>query len=180
MSWSRVADPSTIVKPGDEITVRVLRVEDDKIALGLKQRQADPWATAGDTYEPGQVLRGRVERLADFGAFIALEPGILGLAHVSTFAAGGARQAWRESVPVGSEVAVEILEVDLPRKRIALAVAGAGSPRAQRMAEASEAREAEPQGRESDPDERLGSLADKLRDALGGRLPKGRSGDSDA
>ena len=59
MAWSRVSDPAEVVQPGDEITVRVLRVEDDgkKIALGLKQLQADPWSTAEDTYEVGQVLR---------------------------------------------------------------------------------------------------------------------------
>ena len=93
MGWSRVSDPADIVKPGDEITVRVLRVDEakNKISLGLKQLQADPWAGARDTYEVGQLLMGRVTRVADFGAFIELEPGIEALAHASTFPPSGAK-----------------------------------------------------------------------------------------
>ena len=87
MGWSRVADASQVVKPGDEITVKVLRIDDEnsKIALGLKQLTADPWSTVEENYEVGQVREGRVTRLADFGAFVELEPGIEALAHVSTF-----------------------------------------------------------------------------------------------
>ena len=64
MGWSRVSDTSQVVKPGDEITVKVLRVDDDKqkISLGLKQLTADPWSSVHDTYEVGQVRTGRVTR----------------------------------------------------------------------------------------------------------------------
>ena len=87
MSWSRVTTPDEIVAPGDQITVKVLRVDDatEKISLGLKQLQDDPWSTVGTTYEVGQVRTGRVTRVAEFGAFVELEPGIEGLAHASTF-----------------------------------------------------------------------------------------------
>src|SRR5512132_3596310 len=93
MGWSRVTDPSQLVKPGDEITVKVLRVDPgdvrskdkDKISLGLKQLVADPWAGVGDKYAVGQVHAGRVTRLTDFGAFVELEPGVEALAHASTF-----------------------------------------------------------------------------------------------
>ena len=91
MSWSRVANPSEIVAPGDQITVKVLRVDEatQKISLGLKQLLDDPWTTVATTYEVGQVRTGRVTRVADFGAFVELEPGIEALAHASTFAPTG-------------------------------------------------------------------------------------------
>ena len=80
MGWSRVSDTSQVVKPGEEITVKVLRVDDDKqkISLGLKQLTADPWSRVHATYEVGQVRTGRVTRLAEFGAFVELEPGVEG------------------------------------------------------------------------------------------------------
>jgi small subunit ribosomal protein S1 len=113
-----------VVKPGDLITVKVLRVEEDqkRIALGLKQLMADPWDGADDTYEVGQMLQGTVTRLADFGAFIELEPGIEGLAHVSTFPPRAKRDAWKEQTQPGKQVAVEILSFDPAKKRIGVAV----------------------------------------------------------
>ena len=103
MSWSRVANPNEIVAPGDQITVKVLRVDEatQKISLGLKQLQDDPWTTVAATYEVGQVRTGRVTRVADFGAFVELEPGIEGLAHASTFAPTGRAGGWAKSVAVG-------------------------------------------------------------------------------
>ena len=81
MGWSRVSDTSQIVKAGDEVTVKVLRVDDDKqkISLGLKQLTDDPWSNVQATYEAGQVRIGRVTRVAQFGAFVELEPGVEGL-----------------------------------------------------------------------------------------------------
>src|SRR5918994_1137923 len=81
MGWSRVSDASLVVKPGDAITVKVLRVDDDKqkISLGLKQLMDDPWATVPARYETGRIHTGRVSRVAPFGAFVELEPGIDGL-----------------------------------------------------------------------------------------------------
>ena len=104
MGWSRVTNPNEIVAPGDQITVKVLRVDDatQKISLGLKQLLDDPWTTVATTYEVGQVRTGRVTRVADFGAFVELEPGIEGLAHASTFAPTGRTGGWAKSVPVGS------------------------------------------------------------------------------
>ena len=76
MSWSRNTTPGAIVAVGDQITVKVLRVDDatGKISLGLKQLQDDPWATVPARYEVGQVRSGRVTRVAEFGAFVELEP----------------------------------------------------------------------------------------------------------
>jgi len=124
MSWSRVSEPSEIVKPGDEITVKVLRVEPEtgRIALGLKQLAPDPWDKVQQNYEVGQVRVGRVTRVAEFGAFVELEPGIEALAHQSTFAPTGRSAGWSASVTPGTVGAFEVLNIDLEKKRIGVAL----------------------------------------------------------
>ena len=164
MGWSRVSDASQMVKPGDEITVKVLRVDEDKqkISLGLKQLTADPWLRAGETYEVGQVRRGRVTRLAEFGAFVELEPGIEALAHVSTFAPTGRSDAWTSLVRPGTDADFEIVTIDLEKKRIGVALVPEGSARASARA----ADDAHEQAGGDHAAPQLGSLADKLRSAL--------------
>lgn len=161
MAWERIADASQIVKPGDEITVKVLRVDADKqkISLGLKQLAADPWSSAGERYKPGQLLTGRVTRVADFGPFVELEPGIDGLIPLSESGVardGDVKKAFR----VGNEIQVVILDVDAAAKRIRLSVTGV-----EKMREADEVRDYTDRTDGAAPD-RFGSLADKLRDAL--------------
>jgi small subunit ribosomal protein S1 len=132
MSWSRAASPGEVVAAGDQITVKVLRVDagTGKISLGLKQLQGDPWNTVAATYAVGQVRTGRVTRLAEFGAFVELEPGIEGLAHATTFPPTGRAGGWARSVPVGTTGAFEILSVDPAQKRIGVALVEAGTSRA--------------------------------------------------
>ena len=132
MGWSRVQDASNVVKPGEEITVKILRVDDEKqkISLGLKQLTADPWSRVQESYEVGQVRTGRVTRVAEFGAFVELEPGIEGLAHASTFAPTGRADGWSASVPPGTTAAFEILSIDVEKKRIGVALVPEGSARA--------------------------------------------------
>jgi small subunit ribosomal protein S1 len=132
MGWSRVITPGEIVSPGDEITVKVLRVDEatQKIALGLKQLLEDPWSTVATTYEVGQVRSGRITRVAEFGAFVELDPGIEGLAHASTFAPTGRTGGWAKSVSVGATGAFEILSIDTAQKRIGVALVDDGSSRA--------------------------------------------------
>ncbi len=170
MGWSRVSDPSRMVKPGDEITVKVLRVDDDKqkISLGLKQLSEDPWSRVHETYEIGQVCTGRVTRLADFGAFVELEPGVEGLAHASTFAPTGRSAGWSTQVPAGMTGAFEILSIDLEKKRIGVALVPEGSARSRSTGDAQEAAEVREYAERGDaaPREGFGSLADKLRGAL--------------
>ena len=134
MGWSRVENPSELVRSGDEITVKVLRVDDGgrKISLGLKQLQADPWSTASERYKVGQAVTGKVTRVAEFGVFVELEPGIEALAHLSSFAPTGKKDGWRSAVQPGAAVAVEILTLDLERKRMGVAVLEEGSARATR------------------------------------------------
>ena len=124
MGWSRVSDPTTVVQPGDAVTVRVLGVDDEKgkISLGMKQLQTDPWEAVGQSYASGHRLTGTVTRVVEFGAFIELQPGIEALAHLSTFPPSGKRDGWKDIVTVGATVAVEILTVDLDKKRIGVAV----------------------------------------------------------
>jgi small subunit ribosomal protein S1 len=136
MGWSRVSDPSQMVKPGEEITVKVLRVDDEKISLGLKQLSADPWLAAQEKYEVGQVHEGRVTRVTDFGAFVELEPGIEALAHASTFAPTGKTRGWTSQVPPGTVAAFEIVSIDLEKKRIGVALLPEGSARAGGIASA--------------------------------------------
>jgi len=132
MSWSRLSSPGEMVAVGDQITVKVLRVDEgsQKISLGLKQLQDDPWSTSASAYAVGQVRTGRVTRVADFGAFVELEPGIEALAHASTFPPTGRRNGWTAAVPVGLTAAFEVLSVDLAQKRIGVVLVEDGTSRA--------------------------------------------------
>lgn len=141
MGWSRGTKPSEIVSAGDQITVKVLRVDEatQKISLGMKQLLDDPWTAVATTYEVGQVRTGRVTRVAEFGAFVELEPGIEGLAHASTFAPTGRAGGWAKSIAVGLTGAFEILTIDVAQKRIGVALVEEGSARAARAASAEDA-----------------------------------------
>jgi small subunit ribosomal protein S1 len=131
MSWARTADPSSMLKPGDELTVMVLRVEEGgKIALGLKQLSADPWTMVTTNYKIGQVLTGRITRIAEFGAFVELEPGVEALAHASTFAPTGKPGGWSKSITVGTTRAFEIMAIEPDKKRIGVAQIEEGTSRA--------------------------------------------------
>lgn len=161
MDWSRVSDTSQVATPGQPITVKILRIDDrtQQIALGLKQLTADPWSTVEATYEPGQVHQGRVTRVAEFGAFVELQPGVEALAHASTFPPTGRSGGWSGSVKPGMTGAFEILNVDLAKKRIAVGLVAEGAQEADEVREYTR--------RENDaPGESFGSLADKLRGAL--------------
>jgi len=166
MGWSRVTNASDVLTPGDEITVKVLRVDEadkskPKIALGLKQLADDPWALVSQKYEVGQVRAGRVTRLAEFGAFVELEPGIEGLAHASTFAAGRSDE-WKRQVTPGKTGAFEILTIDAGKRRIGVAPVPEGSSRAAAI----EDPDAEASSGQAAPDAGFGSLADRLRGSL--------------
>jgi small subunit ribosomal protein S1 len=130
IGWSRVSDPSQVLQPGEEITVKVLAVDEagEKISLGLKQLTADPWSRVQTTYDVGQVVTGRVVRVAEFGAFVELEPGVDALAHASTFEPTS--RGWKASVAPGTTAAFEILAIDIDKKRIGVALVPEGSTRA--------------------------------------------------
>ena len=126
MAWSRVTSASESFAPGDVITVKVLRVDEQtqKIALGTKQLTDDPWVNVATAYEVGQVKSGRVTRVADFGAFVEIEAGVEVLAHVSTFSPTGRPNGWKELVRPGTTGEFEILSVDPVKRRIGVALVG--------------------------------------------------------
>jgi small subunit ribosomal protein S1 len=132
MAWTRVSDASQVVKPGEEITVKVLRIDEatKKIALGLKQLADDPWAAVQAKYAVGQVRPGRVTRITEFGAFVELESGIEALAHASTFEPTGRSQGWSATLAAGTSGSFEILSIDAEKKRIGVALLPEGSARA--------------------------------------------------
>jgi small subunit ribosomal protein S1 len=162
MAWARIADPSQVAKPGDEITVKVLRVDADqqKISLGLKQLLGDPWSHVRETYKPGQLRTGRVTRVPDFGIFVELEPGVEALIPASETGIGRDGDL-KKAFPVGKDIQFVVMEVDADARRIRLSVS-----EVQKMREADEVREYSERG-DAKPAEGFGSMADKLRDALG-------------
>src|SRR5207249_275567 len=99
MSWGRVGHPSEIFQVGDQVDVVVLHFdrETNRISLGMKQVEPDPWATIEQRYKPGARMLGRVRNLTDFGAFIELEPGVDGLLHISDM-------SWTRNVGHPSEI----------------------------------------------------------------------------
>jgi small subunit ribosomal protein S1 len=121
LSWSRVSDPTQVVKSGESVEVKVLRIdrEAQKVTLGLRQLKPSPWDRIADEYRVGQTLTGKVSRLMDFGAFVELEPGIEGLIHISEL---GPRKVWRvkDIVQPDQEVEVRILKIEPEAKRISL------------------------------------------------------------
>jgi len=160
MSWSRVDTPNAVVAPGDQITVKVLRVDPatEKISLGLKQLLDDPWSTVAHKYQVGQVVTGRVTRVAEFGAFVEIAPGIEALAHASTFPPTGRPGEWAKSVRAGTTGAFEIRSIDTAQKRIGIAPVEEGTSRAQMREYADE--------QDAKPATSFSSLGDKLRGAL--------------
>ena len=122
MSWGRTAKPADVVKPGEELDVKILKInrETRKIALGLKQLQPDPWSVAGDKYKVGERIEGTVSRLTDFGAFVELEPGIDGLIHLSEMSWSKKVRKPADVLKPGERVETVILNVSPVEHRIAL------------------------------------------------------------
>jgi len=122
MSWTRVNKPSDILNPGDQVQVKVLKVnpETRKISLGMKQLQADPWTLAAEQFKVGDRVRGTVARIADFGAFVNLAPGVDGLIHISEMSWSKKVRKPSDVVKVGDSVEVVVLGVNPSEKRISL------------------------------------------------------------
>jgi small subunit ribosomal protein S1 len=123
MSWTRrVRHPSKLVNVGDEVDVVVLDVNKQakRISLGMKQVEADPWATIDERYRPGTRMMGKVRNLTDFGAFIELEPGVDGLLHISDISWTRSVGHPSEVLKKGQEIETQILSIDRENKRISL------------------------------------------------------------
>lgn len=124
MSYGRVAHPAEVLHVGDHITVRVLKFdrEKERISLGLKQLNLDPWETAVERYPGGTKVIGRVVSITDYGAFVELEPGVEGLIHITEMTWSRRLKHPSKVVKVGDTVEVVVLEVKPPEKRISLGI----------------------------------------------------------
>ena len=122
MSYARGIKPAEVVKLGDEIEVKILKInpETRKISLGLKQLSPDPWTVAVSKYAQGERVKGKVSRVLDFGAFVELEPGVEGLIHVSEMSWSKKNVRAADILKPGEVVEVVILSVNPTEKRIAL------------------------------------------------------------
>ncbi|MCF8169985.1 MAG: 30S ribosomal protein S1 [Methylotenera sp.] len=122
MAWRRVRHPSEVVVAGQEITAKILKFDTEKnrVSLGLKQMGDDPWMGVNRRYPQGTRMHGKVTNIADYGAFVELEPGIEGLVHVSEMDWTNKNVAPSKIVALGDEVEVMVLEIDEDKRRISL------------------------------------------------------------
>src|SRR5438552_16754297 len=123
LSWSHVNHPSEVLEVGQEVKVKVLDIdrERQRISLGLKQTQADPWQQVLESYHEGHIVSGKVTKVVTFGAFVEILPGVEGLVHISELAQHHVENP-REIVSQGDKVNVRILEVDAERRRLSLSL----------------------------------------------------------
>ena len=122
MAWRRVNHPSEILNVGDTVKVQIIRInpETQRISLGMKQLQADPWQSIETKYPVGTRVQGTVTNIADYGAFVELEPGVEGLIHVSEMSWTKKNVHPGKIVSTSQQVEVQILEVDPNKRRISL------------------------------------------------------------
>lgn len=131
MSWARIEKIDELLTLGQEVTVKVLSLdwENNRLTLSLKAMQADPWSHATDKYPVDGRVTGTIVRLAPFGAFVSLEPGIDGLVHISNLGAGRRINHPREVVEVGQVVEAYILSVDAEKRKLSLSLQPKAEPK---------------------------------------------------
>ncbi|GAB6136845.1 bifunctional 4-hydroxy-3-methylbut-2-enyl diphosphate reductase/30S ribosomal protein S1 [Halanaerobaculum tunisiense] len=129
ISWERIDHPSTVLEEGQEIEVKILSVnpEEERIALGYKQTQPDPWEQFGDQYEVGDVAQGEITKTVDFGAFMQIEPGVEGLIHISQLSQEHVASV-EDVVSEGDKVEAEIINIDTAERRVGLSMKELESP----------------------------------------------------
>ena len=122
LAWRRIKHPSEVLTIGDEITAMILKYDQEKnrVSLGLKQLETDPWSTLNDKYPLSSKVEGVVTNLTDYGAFVEIEPGIEGLVHVSEMDWTNKSIHPRKVVQLGDSVKVAVLEIDSNKRRISL------------------------------------------------------------
>lgn len=123
LSWSHVNHPSEVLNVGEKVTVKVLDIDRDRqrISLGLKQTQADPWQSVIETYQINDIVPGKVTKVVTFGAFVEIHAGVEGLVHISELAEHHVENP-REVVNQGDELEVRIIEIDPERRRLSLSL----------------------------------------------------------
>lgn len=122
IAWKRVNHPSEVLQIGQQVTVQVIRfnTETQRISLGMKQLETDPWEGVEARYPVGKKLKGRVTNITDYGAFVELEPGVEGLVHVSEMSWTKKNLHPGKIVSSSQEVEVMVLDIDMPKRRISL------------------------------------------------------------
>lgn len=122
MAWKRIAHPSDMLTPGDDITVKIIKFdkETNRLSLGLKQLSGDPWSSIKARYPAGTIVQAAVTNLTDYGCFASIEDGIEGLVHVSEMSWTNKNVHPSKVVQVGDTIEVMILDVDEERRRISL------------------------------------------------------------
>ena len=122
IAWRRVSHPTEVLQVGQNVTVQIIKINQDtqRISLGMKQLQTDPWEGVGAKYPVGARFYGKVTNVTDYGAFVELEPGVEGLVHVSEMRWVKKNVAPSKIVNPGQDVEVQVLEVDSNKRRISL------------------------------------------------------------
>ncbi len=122
IAWRRVNHPAEVLNVGDQVKVQIIKInpETHRISLGMKQLQSDPWAGIEQRYHVNTRIKGTVTNIADYGAFVELEPGIEGLIHVSEMSWGKKNVSPNKIVSTGEDVEIMVLEVDSAKRRISL------------------------------------------------------------
>lgn len=121
MSWGRIENPKKILKVGDKIKVLIKEINGDKIALSLKFDDENPWLNAASTYAVGSIIKGRVARMTDFGAFVELEPGIDALLHVSQISIAHVDKP-SDALKIGQEIEAKVVDLNIDEKKISLSM----------------------------------------------------------
>ncbi|MCL2111889.1 MAG: bifunctional 4-hydroxy-3-methylbut-2-enyl diphosphate reductase/30S ribosomal protein S1 [Clostridiales bacterium] len=123
ISWGKLRHPSDLLEIDQEVRVKILSMnkEKEKISLGYKQNQPEPWSIIDEKYQVGQVIKGKAVQIKDYGVFVEIEPGLDGLVHISEIAFRRVTDI-SEELEVGQEVSAKILEIDSIRKRISLSI----------------------------------------------------------
>ena len=124
IDWSLIEDPRAFLKPGDKVHAKIIDIQGDKVALSLKALKEDPWLGIGDKYHKGDTVKGTVTKFNPFGAFVAVEPHIQGLVHISEF---GNEQKMREELALNSSYDFRVILVEPREHRMALGMARSSS-----------------------------------------------------
>jgi small subunit ribosomal protein S1 len=169
LAWHRVEKPSDVVKEGDKVQVKVLKVdkENERISLSIKETQPGPWAKVGEQFKQGDVVTGTVKRLVSFGAFVEIAPGVEGLVHISQIA--NRRVATPgEVLKEGQVVQVKVLDVVPSEQRVSLSIRAVEEERAEQAERASKREQQQFQQENNQPlgvtlGELFGDLKEKLK-----------------
>ena len=127
MSWGRVESPKKVFKVGDKVKAFIKAIDGEKIALSLKFDETNPWVNAEEKYAIGNVVKGRIARMTDFGAFVELEPGVDALLHVSQISYEHVAKP-EDVFKIGDEIEAKIVDFKPEDKKISLSIKALQEP----------------------------------------------------